>query len=343
MDTDTTSSASGVKTAAGVIQMTNGQQYTAPPPDGFPMPQGMDSPWKNTTPLNRATWAEMKAPKAWVRVYRAKYSENARDTVSKLGFVIKRLVNAPTVVIAPPTANEGLGERLPAPWNFLLSSIPKESLKRLTDQGLWSTPTITFFVIPFDAPTPNYIMTLQNLTANDDEEGAKFVARIVRDKLKSIKEASEFVVNHSSKDDEKAATTFLDTIFVTPLEIALPGGGTDVVFNIYCVPPPSLSFSDFLKWTSSARNIRYDTASHGSGVARTGRDQLFCVGCKGYDHPTGLCPILRIIGIFLSVHKLTADDDTTLQKSDECAAKKARVSKPKTDRSGNKGGRKSRR
>ncbi|KAJ7883245.1 hypothetical protein B0H13DRAFT_2046927 [Mycena leptocephala] len=309
MDTDTASSGSGVKTAAGVIQMTNGQHSKGMGPG-----------------------------------VQAKNSENARDTVSKLSFVIKRLVNTPTVVIAPPTANEDLGEHLPAPWNFLISSIPEESLKRLTDQGLWSTPTITFLVFPFDMPVPNYIMTLQNLTADNDEEGAKFVAHVVKDKLKSIKEASEFVVNHSSKDDEKAVAAFLDTIYVTPLEIALPGGGTDIVFNVYCVPPPSLSFSDFLKWTSSVRNIRYDTASHGSGVARTGCDQLFCVGCKGYDHPTGLCPILRITGIFLSVHKLTADDDTTLQKSDERAAKKARVSKPKTDRSGNKsGGRKPRR
>jgi hypothetical protein len=304
----------------------------------------MESPWRNTSPLNKAAWAEVKGPKGWVRVYRAKYTPNPRDVISKLSFVIKRLVEAPEVLIAPPTSVEDLEEHLPAPWNFLLSSISEESLQKLIDGGLWSTPTISFFVFPYDMPLPNYIMTIQNLTANDDEEGTKFVARTVKEKLKSIKEASDFVVNHCSKDDEKAAADFLDTIHASPLEIALPGGRTDIVFNIYCVPPPSLSLSDFLKWTNSARTIRYDTVSHGSGVARTGRDQLFCVGCKGYDHPTGLCPILRIIGIFLTIHKLAGDDNATLQKSDERAAKKAKVGKPKNDRSGNKsGGRKSRR
>jgi hypothetical protein len=82
-------------------------------------------------------------------------------------------------------------------------------------------------------PVPNYIMTLQNLTADDNEEGAKFVVCVVKDKLKSIKEASVFVVNHSSKDDKKAAATFFDTIYGTPLEIALPRGGTNIFFNVY--------------------------------------------------------------------------------------------------------------
>ncbi|KAJ7803832.1 hypothetical protein B0H13DRAFT_2687632 [Mycena leptocephala] len=311
MDTDAT-----LKMSAGVVQMTNGQQYTAKPPSGFPMTQCMESPWRNASPLNKAAWAEVKGPKGWLRVYRAKYTPNPRDVISKLSFVIKRLVKAPEVLIAPPTSVEDLEERLPAPWNFLLSSISEESLQKLIDGGLWSTPTISFFVFPYEMPLPNYIMTIQNLTANDDEEGTKFVARTVKEKLKSIKEASDFVINHCSKDDKKAAADFLDTIQPRPSRSPSPGAGQ--------------TSSSTSTWTSSARTIRYDTVSHGSGVARTGRDQLFCVGCKGYDHPTGLCPILCIIGIFLTIHKLAGDDNATLQKSDERAAKKAKVGKRRT-------------
>ena len=122
--------------------MTNGQQYTAPPPSGFPRPQCLESPLRNTTDHNRAVWAAQTGPKGWVRVYRGKYEANARDTVSKLKFVIARLVDAPALVISPPTAREDLEERLPAPWHFLISSIPEESLKQLTAQGVWSTPKI---------------------------------------------------------------------------------------------------------------------------------------------------------------------------------------------------------
>ncbi|KAJ7141888.1 hypothetical protein C8R43DRAFT_1200390 [Mycena crocata] len=171
MDTGTDNlgnSTAGMRAEGGVIQMTNGQQYTAPPANiGFVRPQCVESPWRNTTDRNRADWGAQDGPKGWIRLYRAKYVPNARDSILKLLFVIPRLVDAPKVVISPPTAREELDERLPAPWNFLISSIPEASLKTLTDQCVWSTPTITFLVFTFDMPIPRYIMTLQNFTCVD--------------------------------------------------------------------------------------------------------------------------------------------------------------------------------
>ncbi|KAJ7239217.1 hypothetical protein B0H12DRAFT_1221956 [Mycena haematopus] len=335
-----------VRLAEGVIQMTNGQQYTAPPPHGFPIPQCIESPLRNTTDHNRAVWAAQEGPKGWVRVYRAKYEPNARGIVSKLKFVISRLVEAPNVIISPPTAREELEERLPAPWHFLISSISAESLTRLTAQGVWSTPTISFFVFDYSMPLPRYIMTLQNFTVSDDPEGNKFVARVVAAKLKSIKEASEFLIKHSAAEDAKTAAETLDTIEVHSLEISLPGGGTDTIWNIYCSPPTSISFFDFLVWTKSARGIQYDTNYHGTGVARMGAAQLFCVGCKSYDHPTGLCPLPRIVGWFGPSAKSTSAEDKTLLQEDERhekASKGPKSGKPKAGRGaargGNRGGR----
>ncbi|KAJ7912954.1 hypothetical protein B0H13DRAFT_1874394 [Mycena leptocephala] len=255
---------------------------------------------------------------------------NPHDVISKLSFVIKHLVEAPEVLIAPPTSVEDLEEHLLAPWNFLLSSISAESLQKLIDGGLWSTPTISFFVFPYDMPLPNYIMTIQNLTVNDDDEGTKFVARTIKEKLKSIT---------APRMTRRPQPTFWTRSTPRPSRSPSPGAGqTNIVFNIYCVLPPSLSLSDFLKWMNSAHTIHYDTMSHRSGVARTGHDQLFCIGCKGYDHPTRLCPILRIIGIFLIIHKLAGDDNVTLQKWMNVLPRRPRFGKPKNDRSGNKSG-----
>ncbi|KAJ6450260.1 hypothetical protein C8R45DRAFT_119930 [Mycena sanguinolenta] len=329
----------GVRLAEGVIQMTNGQQYTAPPPSGFPRPQCLESPLRNTTDHNRAVWAAQTGPKGWVRVYRGKYEANARDTVSKLKFVIGRLVDAATLIVSPPTAREELEERLPAPWHFLISSISEESLKQLTTQGVWSTPTITFFVFNYDMPLPRYIMSLQNFTAGDDPEGCKFVARIVTAKLKAIKEATDFLIKHSAAEDAKAAAETLDTIEAHSLEIALPGGATDVIWNIFCSPPTSMSFFKYLEWTNSARSLRYDTDNHGTGIARMGAAQLFCVGCKSYDHPTGLCPLPRIVGWFGPTAKSTSDEDKTLLKADKRhEKKKPKGGKQGNGRPGNKGG-----
>ncbi|KAJ7038704.1 hypothetical protein C8F04DRAFT_1179381 [Mycena alexandri] len=297
MDTSEDATA-GMRTTAGVIQMTNGQQYTAPPTGGFPRPECVESPLRNTTDRNRADWGAEKGPKGFVRVYRANSS------------------TPPESSSAPPTAREELEERLPAPWNFLVTDIAADALKKLTDQGWWSTPTITFYVFGPDIPLPRYIMTLQNLCTGADHEACKFVARIVTDKLKSLKEASEFLIKHSAAGD-KDAESALDTIEAKPLEIALPGGESDLVWNIYFTPPKSIDFFRLLEWTSSARKLTYDTARHGTGVPRVGRDQLFCIGCKGYDHPTGLCPLPRLVGWFGAPLQSVSADDKTLSKADE--------------------------
>ncbi|KAJ7046239.1 hypothetical protein C8F04DRAFT_1387838 [Mycena alexandri] len=320
-------STAGMRTTAGVIQMTNGQQYTAPPAAGFPRSQCVESPLRNTTDSNRAHWGAEKGPKGFIRVYRAKYVANARDVVSKLAYAIPKLVDAPSVIISPPTAREELDERLPAPWNFLLSSIPADSLKKLIDQGWWSTPTITFYVFDYNVPLPRYIMTLQNLCTDADPEACKFVARVVADKLKSLKEASDFLTKHSSTSDPKAAEDALNSIDAKPLEIALPGGETDLVWNIYFTPPPSIDFFRLLEWCTAARGLTYDTARHGTGVPRTGRDQLFCMGCKGYDHPTGLCPLPRIVGWFGAALNSVSAEDKTLSKADERNERKDKKSK----------------
>ncbi|KAJ7018272.1 hypothetical protein C8F04DRAFT_1277856 [Mycena alexandri] len=285
MDNSSDNSTAGMRTEAGVIQMTNGQQYTAPPTRGFPHPECIESPLRNTTDRNRADWTEEKGPKGLVRVYRAKYAANTRDTVSKLTYVIPKLVDVPKVIISPPTARDELEERLPAPWNFLITGISAEALKKLTDQGWWSTPTITFYVFDNNTPLPRYIMMLQNLCTGTDNEACKFVVRLVKDQLKSLKEASEFLIKHSS--DPKEAEGALNTIEAKPLEIALPGpdGGTDLVRNIYFTPPTSIDFHRLLEWCSAARKLTYDSRRHGTGVPRVGRDQFFCIGCKGYDHP----------------------------------------------------------
>ncbi|KAJ7763068.1 hypothetical protein B0H16DRAFT_1805971 [Mycena metata] len=309
----------GMRTSVGVIQMTNGQQYTAPPKEGFPHPECVESPLRNTTDLNRAAWAGVKGHKAFIRVYRAKYAANTRDVVAKLAFVIKCLVDTPRVIISPPDEREKLDERHAAPWNFMVSELTEEAHKTLIAQGWWSTPTITFYIFDFNLRLPRYIMTLQNLClAQDEDETRKFVARLVKDKLKSLKEAVDFLAKHSG-GDTKAATDALDTIEVRALEITLPGPGevTDLLWNVYFTPPSTIDFFRLLEWTAGIRTLTFPSNLHGTGVPRVGPDQLFCIGCKGYDHPTGLCPLPLILGWFGVTTKSITADDKTLSKADE--------------------------
>ncbi|KAJ7271661.1 hypothetical protein C8J57DRAFT_1601241 [Mycena rebaudengoi] len=201
-----------------------------------------ESPWRNTTDRNRAAWGALPGPKGFIRIYRGKYSPNPWDTVSKLGFVIPCLVDCSKLVISPPTAREELDERLPAPWNFLISGISKEALDHLTSTCFWSTPTISFFVFPFDLPLPNYICTLQFFSLPDSVETNNIIADAVKAKLKSIKEATEYLTKHIEGNNPKDAMSVIDSIEVKSLEIAIANGGTDVVWHVYCKPHSSLSF-----------------------------------------------------------------------------------------------------
>ncbi|KAJ7601806.1 hypothetical protein FB45DRAFT_970138, partial [Roridomyces roridus] len=201
MDTPNTATANKYQALQGVTTKTNGQQYTTPPAAGSRFPETMEKFTRNMTDKNILDFEATEGNKGWVRVYRASYDPNPRETVQRLKHVIPRLVDAPTLMISPPTAAEELRERLPAPWHFLISSIPEKSLKILTDQTVWSTPTITFMVFQYAPALPRYIMTLKNLLIFDYEEGVKFVRDTVIALIKSLPKAIDFLVNHSSPED----------------------------------------------------------------------------------------------------------------------------------------------
>ncbi|KAJ7806637.1 hypothetical protein B0H14DRAFT_2610297 [Mycena olivaceomarginata] len=296
MANDTGSNTNRYQAIQGVTQLTNSQQHTTPPEGGFPAIHLLESPLRNTMDHNRNAWAAITGLKGWVCTFCPKYDPNPWDIVQKLKYVIPRLVNASNVIISPPTAQENLTERSPTLWHFLISSLSKASLKKLTDEGFWSTPTITFIVIPYDTPLPKHIMTLQNFTIFDHEEGIKFIRATVLTKLKAI----------SSTVDALA-----------PLDIVLAGGKADTVWNIYFTVPPTLSLSHYLMWTQAAHSIKYETDNFGTGIARTGEVQFRCGGCGSYDHLVGLCWAPRLVGWFGEQPKSTTSDDATLFDADE--------------------------
>ncbi|KAJ7792968.1 hypothetical protein B0H14DRAFT_3561552 [Mycena olivaceomarginata] len=330
----------------GVTQLTNSQQYTMPPDEGFPAIHLLESPLHNTTDHNRNAWATVSGPKGWVHTYCPKYDPNPREVVQKLKYVIPLLVDVSNMIISPPTARENPTECSPAPWHFLISSLPEVLLKKLTDQVLWSMPTIIFIIL-YDTPLPRYIMSLQNFTIFDHEEGIHFICATIMAKLKAIRNTVDALVVNAAIDTT-AAEACLDTIVVKPLDIALPGGKTDTVWNVYfpplwrgrladvwksirtatritdpfpeptsranpsSSPPPTLSLSNYLKWMQAACSIKYKTDNFGTGVARTGEDQFTCGGCRSYDHPVGLCWAQHLIGWFGEQPKSLTSEDATL-------------------------------
>ncbi|KAJ7630266.1 hypothetical protein FB45DRAFT_1150251 [Roridomyces roridus] len=227
-------------------------------------------------------WKEVKGPKAFVRVYGAEYSPRMGEDAEKIAAVIRRVVDEPDVVVRPPMPQPEGRDRLGAPWHFLLSGISSQSLNALTSQCMWSTSTVSFFVLPFDVPLPNYIVSLKSTP----HATCQSVADCVKEKLQTMEQATLFLAERlEGNDSETAAVAMVDSIFVRSLEV-----DQDLVFNVHCTPAPGLGLEDYLEWVGYVRSLEYETF-YGRLVPHLEAEQYFCAGCKASDHPTGLCPL----------------------------------------------------
>ncbi|KAG1839791.1 hypothetical protein F4604DRAFT_1691065 [Suillus subluteus] len=91
----------------GIQTLDNGLKLTAPPLGGFHTPQLRDSVWNNIPVDIQARWSQKPGAKAWARLFRARYEENAQVMVSKIRNMITQLISAPradNLLISPPTA-----------------------------------------------------------------------------------------------------------------------------------------------------------------------------------------------------------------------------------------------
>ncbi|KAG2037392.1 hypothetical protein BDR03DRAFT_1010861 [Suillus americanus] len=72
----------------------------------------------------------------------------------------------------------------------------------------------------------------------------------------------------------------------------------ETVWNVYVECPPELELQDYFAWTNLIRQIQFYSEDYGIGSVQSDERQFMCVGCKSFDHATGLCPYPKIPGWF---------------------------------------------
>lgn len=297
-------------TVNGVLTLNNGLKITAPPASGFPSPQLGQSVWRNVALSLRDKWPQKEGPKAWAQTFRAQYEDNAQMTNIKMRNLIAQVIGeaaASSLLISTPSVEEDLYERLPPPYHFLISGIPQTAITRLTGLGVCSSPDITCFFIPYTQPLPNYICTLERFTYPDCEESNTEIAMLVKQTICMHPDISHFIHNHIPSPDAEAAIRTIDSIRVSSLNVAVSRTISHTVWNIYVGSLPNLSLKDYFEWTNRICNLQFASEDYGTGLVRSEEKQFLCTGCKSYDHPTGLCPFLKIIGWF-GPSSSTSDD-----------------------------------
>ncbi|KAG1764440.1 hypothetical protein EDD22DRAFT_1019024, partial [Suillus occidentalis] len=285
-------------------------KITATPAGGFPIPQLGQSTWRNVSLVLKEKWPQKEGAKAWVRTYRAKYETNAQGTVAKLKSAITMIIgksDAEHLVVSTPTAEIELVERLPPPWHFLISGIPPEALERLLRLRVCSSAEVSCFFVPFEQPLPTYAFTLENFSFPDSEATNREIAEIVKETIRSNPDVLQYIHDNIPHPDAEAALRTLKSVRVSSLSLALSRSVKETVWNIYFDSPPALTLKQYFDWTNLLRTLFYISEDYGYGTARQDA-QFICMGCKSFDHPTGLCPFPKLPGWF---GPSVSENDTT--------------------------------
>jgi hypothetical protein len=296
----------------GVRTLNSSFRITATPTGGFPTPQLGQSTWCNVSQILKEKWPQKEGAKAWVRTYRAKHESNAQSTIAKLKDAITKIIgdsDVESLVVSTPTTAVKLIERLPPPWHFLISGIPPEAIERLVCLQVCSSPEISCFFIPFEQPLPTYALTLENFSFPNSDATNKAIAEIVKDTIRSNPDILQYIHENIPFPDAEAALRTIESVRVSSLNLAHSKTMKETVWNVYFESPPNFTLKQYFDWTNLLHTFFYISEDYGYGTACQD-DQFMCVGCKSFDHPTGLCPFPKILGWFGPT--ITEDTNATL-------------------------------
>jgi hypothetical protein len=290
----------------------NTQPYTPKPPQpqlGFvepPRVQGWNAELVvanvNTEQLQK--WNDLPHPKLFVYLWEGKYQSNSALIAARLRATIGNLLNIPEPAVVPPDAARPSNRYYAAPWCFLVTRISPIAAEQLILQQYWSTPSITFFAIPYAPPVSRHLCSIENLIFQEAE--ADEVTALIKTTIQNNERARAFI--HTSDPLPNALQRITDSIDVKALQMHEKGGEPKLVWNIY-INSPTNSLIAHREWLQIAQSLRFVTALNGVG---TPFQIQGCVGCKSTDHPTGLCPFPKLPGWFAPPNSSTTEIPTSL-------------------------------
>jgi hypothetical protein len=114
-------------------------------------------------------WNDLPHPKILVYQWEAGYQPSGSETAQKLKSAIAQLFSIPEPKVGPPYAANKSTHRYSPPWCYLVMGLPAATAEQLIGQLFWTTPSITFFAIPYAPLAYDFICTIENFTFHEDE------------------------------------------------------------------------------------------------------------------------------------------------------------------------------
>ncbi|KAJ7908109.1 hypothetical protein B0H13DRAFT_1878904 [Mycena leptocephala] len=304
----------------GVTTLDNGQQYTTPPPGGFPNTQLAESVWRNTTVASRVALRSEPGPKAWMTSRPPPRrlslplvrSLEMRRSISSLPLRKELSTRGTIILFLYSIVLHGAG--YPPPYQYLLVDGDDAAMSFLVALGVCSTPDITFLIEPFNVPLPSYIATLDGFACVDSQASNDAIAAAIMRQLMSLQHIVDFLLQNAKPHPNQAPTAIasdvINSLHVFSARMARNKTTFYSVWNMY-VNPPNMPLDRWMQWCAMVRNLTFEVHRFGRGRPRTGDAQFKCTGCKSNDHPTGMCSLPSIPGWFgATLATLTADEKT---------------------------------
>ncbi|KAF6742338.1 hypothetical protein DFP72DRAFT_860602 [Ephemerocybe angulata] len=188
------------------------------------------------------------------------------------------------------------------PVPVLVSHMSPENSTKCKERVHFDTAQGSFYILDFDIPITPFIMCFRDLTIHlteDPKVAAVKVAKMVRDKLATVNTFQFLIAQHGDAmpdvSPKKHGEVALSSIYAEGYEITNKNQEMILIWNIYMTP-----------WTKdTAMHYRFITAIKKYWYLSLGsikkerqpcRGDWHCNTCKGLDHPTGLCPLLKTPG-----------------------------------------------
>ncbi|KII84253.1 hypothetical protein PLICRDRAFT_57654 [Plicaturopsis crispa FD-325 SS-3] len=273
--------------------------FTPTPTNGFPPIHGWDEEnvFAGMRPDYREKWTNAPGPKMFIYKWSPGYNPNPSSTLDGLNPAVAQALGHSQFTLATAVAQgQTSGARAP-PYTWLVVNITQADVQTLLSRPCWSSTHATFFTLPFRPLPSMFALTITNLAYNAGDENA--VQADVANTIATNDAVQQFIVqcahpHFTAMTPVVAAQTIAASVRVSLLVLNLPRGtGTQKVWNIY-VASPTTTVAQHALWKQLLTTVEYHSAFHGLGVWYSG--PMTCSGCRGRDHPTGLCPYPKLPG-----------------------------------------------
>ncbi|KAL1946414.1 hypothetical protein VTO73DRAFT_15541 [Trametes versicolor] len=221
-----------------------------------------------------------------LQIYNLRYPRQGqtRAIAVTLGKALTIITGQEDVHVLPPEADEQ-SQNPPATWAAV--HLLPDSVARLLEGRVWSSRAITFIIYPCRDRIPTYVLTIAGFVHEHliaDTVKAHFEGPVILPAIQRYVSTNDKYAYFNS--EAHATEHVLDSLQVRVEEIS----GDNVVARIY-IESPTSTHEEWREWRDLIRSVHF---TNDLDTTATARDNVYCDGCHGADHPTSRCPFQNV-------------------------------------------------